>query len=244
MVICLPTATLLLLLPALWGGHASEQHAAICLGQFWQPRCACGKRATVNKINVDVGLLFDVPSFFMLLQAHAAPPMPRDDRLDLGSSGKSRSDPARTRSLRTGGARGRGRHSIDLGHDLKRAMAAQTIHEDVRTTIYLSLAWSPLYASHLCTPSFLALHLEESWRWTCAEGVESESYTETKASLILLWSCVRPVPARSARKLLKLVVTEWMLGELCTDNDRHFYHLRIKGVKESVLNACRHLCPR
>lgn len=120
------------------------------------------KSATVIKMNVDVGLLFDVPSLFMLLQAHAAPPMPRDDRLDLGSSGKSRSDPARTRSLRAGGARGRGRHSIDLGHDLKRAMAAQTIHEDVRTLMHLSLACSPSYASHLCTPSLLALPLEEN----------------------------------------------------------------------------------
>ncbi len=58
--------------------------------------------------------------------------MQRDDRLDLSASGKSRSDPARSRALRAGTGRGRGRHSIDLGHDLKRAMAQQTIHEDVR----------------------------------------------------------------------------------------------------------------
>ncbi|CAL8465210.1 g4745 [Coccomyxa elongata] len=64
------------------------------------------------------------------VKAHAAPVMQRDDRLDLSASGKSRSDPARSRALRAGGARGRGRHSIDLGHDLKRAMAQQTIHGD------------------------------------------------------------------------------------------------------------------
>ena len=73
-----------------------------------------------------------------LLQAHTVPPMQRDDRLDLSASGKSRSDPARSRALRAGTGRGRGRHSIDLGHDLKRAMAQQTIHEDVRNLSLLT----------------------------------------------------------------------------------------------------------
>ena len=80
------------------------------------------------------------------------PTMPRDDRLDLGASGKLRSDPARTRSLRTGGTRGRGRHSIDLGHDLKRAMAAQTIHEDVRAPDSCISFWLITWASVLCAP--------------------------------------------------------------------------------------------
>ncbi len=62
--------------------------------------------------------------------AQSSPPIPRDDRLDLSASGKSRSDPARGRMR--AGARSRGRHSIDLGRDLKKHMAAQTIDENVR----------------------------------------------------------------------------------------------------------------
>ena len=51
----------------------------------------------------------------------------RDDRLDISSSGKSRSDPARMRAR--AGQRGRGRHSLDVARDLKRS---PTIDEDVR----------------------------------------------------------------------------------------------------------------
>jgi hypothetical protein len=62
-----------------------------------------------------------------LLQS--SPLLPRDDRLDLSASGKSRSDPARVRMR--GNSRNRGRHSIDLGRDLKKHMASQTIDENV-----------------------------------------------------------------------------------------------------------------
>ena len=51
----------------------------------------------------------------------------RDDRLDISSSGKSRSDPARMRVR--AGQRGRGRQSLDVARDLKRS---PTIDENVR----------------------------------------------------------------------------------------------------------------
>ena len=51
----------------------------------------------------------------------------RDDRLDISSSGKSRSDPARMRAR--AGQRGRGRQSLDVARDLKRS---PTIDENVR----------------------------------------------------------------------------------------------------------------
>ncbi len=52
--------------------------------------------------------------------------MPKDDRLDISTIGKCRSDPARMRAgIRQ---RGRGRHSLDIGRDLKRA---PTIDETV-----------------------------------------------------------------------------------------------------------------
>ena len=50
----------------------------------------------------------------------------RDDRLDISSSGKSRSDPARMRAR--AGQRGRGRQSLDVARDLKRS---PTIDENV-----------------------------------------------------------------------------------------------------------------
>ncbi len=57
---------------------------------------------------------------------HSGAPL-RDDRLDISSSGKSRSDPARMRAR--AGQRGRGRQSLDVARDLKRS---PTIDENVR----------------------------------------------------------------------------------------------------------------
>lgn len=64
--------------------------------------------------------------------------MPKDDRLDLSSSGKSRSDPARGRMRANN--RSRGRHSIDLGRDLKKHMAAETIDENVRQHLLIGIS--------------------------------------------------------------------------------------------------------
>ena len=50
----------------------------------------------------------------------------KDDRLDISTIGKCRSDPARMRAGNR--QRGRGRHSLDIGRDLKRA---PTIDETV-----------------------------------------------------------------------------------------------------------------
>ncbi len=61
--------------------------------------------------------------------------MAKDDRLDISSVGKCRSDPARMRAGNR--QRGRGRHSLDIGRDLKRA---PTIDETVRALHPLSLA--------------------------------------------------------------------------------------------------------
>ena len=59
---------------------------------------------------------------------HSGAPL-RDDRLDISSSGKSRSDPARMRAR--AGQRGRGRQSLDVGRDLKRGLTNPTIDENV-----------------------------------------------------------------------------------------------------------------
>ena len=54
--------------------------------------------------------------------------MAKDDCLDISTVGKCRSDPARMRAGNR--QRGRGRHSLDIGRDLKRA---PTIDETVRS---------------------------------------------------------------------------------------------------------------
>ena len=66
-----------------------------------------------------------------MVQANQRPGAPfKDDRLELSSSGKSRSDPARMRAR--AGQRGRGRQSLDVGRDLKRGLTNPTIDENVR----------------------------------------------------------------------------------------------------------------
>ena len=66
-----------------------------------------------------------------MVQANQRPGAPlRDERLEISSSGKSRSDPARMRAR--AGQRGRGRQSLDLARDLKRSLANPTIDENVR----------------------------------------------------------------------------------------------------------------
>lgn len=71
----------------------------------------------------------------LVIQVVQRPANPlKDDRLDLSASGKCRSDPARLRAQ--GRQRGRGRHSLDIGRDLKRTMTNPTIDENVRPHIH------------------------------------------------------------------------------------------------------------
>ena len=70
----------------------------------------------------------------VMMQANQCSGAPfRDERLDISSSGKSRSDPARMRAR--AGQRGRGRHSLDVGRDLKRSLTNPTIDENVRDSL-------------------------------------------------------------------------------------------------------------
>ena len=66
--------------------------------------------------------------------------LPKDDRLDLASVGKCRSDPARLRAQNR--QRGRGRHSLDIARDLQRPL---TIDETVRPL--QPLPYVPCFAS-------------------------------------------------------------------------------------------------
>lgn len=71
----------------------------------------------------------------MMLQVGQRPAHPvKDDRLDITSSGKCRSDPARMRAQR--GQRGRGRHSLDVARDLKRTFTNPTIDENVSLRLH------------------------------------------------------------------------------------------------------------
>ena len=63
----------------------------------------------------------------------------KDDRLDLASVGKCRSDPARMRAQ--GRQRARGRHSLDIAHDLKQR--PHTIDETVRPRISACMPNAP-----------------------------------------------------------------------------------------------------
>ena len=70
------------------------------------------------------------------------PPVRGDDRLDLASSGKSRSEPNARGRMRAGGARasrgGRGRRSMEVGRDYRElGLHPPTIDEDVRSLIRL-----------------------------------------------------------------------------------------------------------
>ena len=92
--------------------------------------------------------------------------MLKDDRLDISTIGKCRSDPARMRAgIRQ---RGRGRHSLDIGRDLKRAptidetvlhshralhvpcstwdLLATTVHGALQPMHMCSTRWAPLDA--------------------------------------------------------------------------------------------------
>ena len=82
--------------------------------------------------------------------------LPKDDRLDLASVGKCRSDPARMRAQTR--QRGRGRHSLDIGRDLKRPL---TIDETVRPLHTPSHARCSPLGGHATTlyGNVLALHL-------------------------------------------------------------------------------------
>ena len=77
--------------------------------------------------------------------------LPKDDRLDLASVGKCRSDPARLRAQ--GKQRGRGRHSLDIGRDLKRPL---TIDETVQLPPSFSFA---MRLSFLCMSTVGLLHV-------------------------------------------------------------------------------------
>lgn len=81
----------------------------------------------------------------VVIQVAQRPANPlKDDRLDLSASGKCRSDPARLRAQ--GRQRGRGRHSLDIGRDLKRTITNPTIDENVWPYIFLYELFLPLAA--------------------------------------------------------------------------------------------------